>query len=126
MARPRPGASTSTPAGRPEGSWLDVARAPWLLRAAYPALRARIRFVDHHRTHAALSFFGSAFERAAILVVDGGGEEASTTLAMGEGTSIRVLDRVAWPNSLGHFYSAMTGYLVFQMLDGEYKIMGIT
>ena len=38
---------------------------------------------------------------------------------------MQVVTRHKWPNSLGHFYSTFTGFLGFQMLEGEYKMMGL-
>jgi carbamoyltransferase len=43
----------------------------------------RVLFVDHHRAHAASAFLASPFDEAAVLVVDGAGEWATTSLHHG-------------------------------------------
>jgi carbamoyltransferase len=86
----------------------------------------RVRFLDHHACHMASCFFPSGFEEAAILVMDGAGEAACTTWGRGRGTAVESLDEHRLPHSLGHYYAAVTGFLGFKMLDGEYKVMGLS
>ena len=119
-----------TPAGGGEstasqGSWMELFFVRSLLQKHFGAFRGRLHYLDHHRCHMASTFFASPFEEATILVFDGAGEEVSTTLAVGKGTKLNVLRSIPWPHSLGHFYSTMTGFLGFTMLDGEYKLMGL-
>ncbi len=119
-----------TPAGGGEstasqGSWLELFFVRSLLHKHFGAYTNPVHYLDHHRCHMASAFFASPFEEATLLVFDGAGEEVSTTMAVGSGTTIRILRSIPWPHSLGHFYSAMTGFLGFTMLDGEYKMMGL-
>ena len=86
---------------------------------------AKILFSNHHLSHAASAFFCSPYEKAAILTVDGVGEWATTTLGVGEGNKINVLEEINFPNSLGLFYSAFTAFLGFEVNEGEYKVMGM-
>lgn len=79
----------------------------------------------HHLSHAASSFFFSGFDEAAILVVDGVGEWATTTYGVGSGKMLEVLEEVSFPHSLGLLYSTITSYLGFRVNDGEYKVMGL-
>ena len=108
-----------------QGSWMELFFVRTLLQKHFGPFRGRLHYLDHHRCHMASAFFASPFEEATILVFDGAGEEVSTTLAVGSGTSLKVLRSIPWPHSLGHFYSTMTGFLGFTMLDGEYKLMGL-
>ncbi len=108
-----------------QGSWMELFFVRSLLQKHFGAFRGRLHYLDHHRCHMASAFFASPFDQATILVFDGAGEEVSTTLAVGSGTSLKVLRSIPWPHSLGHFYSTMTGFLGFTMLDGEYKLMGL-
>lgn len=85
----------------------------------------RIEIVDHHLSHAASSFLFSGFEDSAILTVDGVGDWPTTTYGAGKGISIERFDQVDFPDSLGFFYSAITGYLGFEVNEGEYKVMGL-
>ena len=84
-----------------------------------------IEIVDHHLSHAASAYFFSGFDEAAILTVDGVGEWPTTTYNAARGLEIERLDQVDFPNSLGLFYSALTGYLGFEVNEGEYKVMGL-
>ncbi|MTJ80292.1 MAG: hypothetical protein F8N37_04640 [Telmatospirillum sp.] len=85
----------------------------------------RLKFSDHHMSHAASAFYPSPFERAVILTCDGVGEWTTTSLGLGEGHRIR-MDRVLhFPHSLGLLYSAFTAYCGFRVNSGEYKLMGL-
>ena len=84
-----------------------------------------VLFTEHHESHAASAFFPSPFERAAVLTVDGVGEWATTTVGVGEGGALRLLEEVHFPHSLGLLYSAFTTYCGFKVNSGEYKLMGL-
>jgi carbamoyltransferase len=85
----------------------------------------QLLFGFHHHSHAASAFFPSPFERAAILVMDGVGEWATTTIGRGDGGRIELLSELRFPHSLGLLYSAFTYYLGFAVNEGEYKVMGL-
>lgn len=80
---------------------------------------------DHHLSHAASAFFGSDFPDAAVLVCDGVGEWATTSYYRARGTVLEKIDEVRFPHSLGLLYATITHYLGFQVLSGEYKVMGL-
>jgi carbamoyltransferase len=82
-------------------------------------------FVDHHLSHAASAFYPSPFEQAAIVVVDGMGEWASTSIAHGQGTRIDMRSQVHYPHSLGLLYAAFTHHCGLKVNSGEYKLMGL-
>lgn len=86
---------------------------------------SRLLFGFHHHSHAASAFYPSPFEEAAILVMDGVGEWATTSLGMGRGRGIELTSEIRFPHSLGMLYSAFTYYLGFKINDGEYKVMGL-
>lgn len=90
-----------------------------------PAYRGTLLFPEHHESHAASAFFPSPYAEAAVLTVDGVGEWATTTLGVGEGNQVRILEEVHFPHSLGLLYSAFTYYTGFKVNSGEYKIMGL-
>ncbi len=87
--------------------------------------RHKIGHVDHHRAHAASAFFASPYEEAAVLTVDGVGEQVSTALWHGRGSELRCLGELCYPHSLGLLYAALTAYLGFEVNEGEYKVMGL-
>ena len=84
-----------------------------------------IRFTPHHESHAASAFYPSPFEEAAVLTLDGVGEWATTTIGVGEGSSLRLLREIDFPHSLGLLYSAFTYFTGFKVNSGEYKLMGL-
>lgn len=95
-----------------------------LIRRAF-GWQGPIEIVDHHLSHAASAFYFSGFEEAAILTVDGVGDWPTTTYGWGRGSEVERFEQVDFPNSLGFFYSAITGYLGFEVNEGEYKVMGL-
>ena len=95
------------------------------LAAAVGVPRSRVTFREHHESHAASAYFASPFERAAIVTVDGVGEETSTAIWRGENGRLELLLEIAFPHSLGLFYAALTAYLGFEVNEGEYKVMGL-
>ncbi|MEZ5419459.1 MAG: carbamoyltransferase [Vicinamibacterales bacterium] len=85
----------------------------------------RILYCEHHESHAASAFLPSPFDEAAILTMDGVGEWATTSIGVGRGSDIEILDELHWPDSLGLLYSAFTYYTGFKVNSGEYKVMGL-
>ena len=85
----------------------------------------KLLFSEHHLSHAASAFFPSPFEEAAVLTMDGVGEWATTSLAVGRGNTLNVTNEIHFPHSLGLLYSAMTYYTGFKVNSGEYKVMGL-
>ena len=80
---------------------------------------------EHHLSHAASAFFPSPFEEAVVLTMDGVGEWATTSVAIGKGNSLEVIKEIHFPHSLGLLYSAITYYTGFKVNSGEYKVMGL-
>ena len=85
----------------------------------------RIYFSEHHYSHAASAFYPSPFKDAVILTLDGVGEWATTTVAMGNNNNIEMLKEIHFPHSIGLLYSAFTYYIGFKVNSGEYKVMGL-
>lgn len=109
-----------------DSGWASMFRTRSKLRAHFGVAPRQVHFLDHHACHMASCFYASRFPESAILVMDGAGESACTTWGVGRGTHLEKLDEHRLPHSLGHFYSAVTGYLGFKMMDGEYKLMGLS
>jgi carbamoyltransferase len=89
------------------------------------SIRARFHRIEHHTAHLASAYFVSPFERAAVLSADGLGDFASSMWAMGEGPRMHPLGEIAFPHSLGMYYTALTQYLGFWKFGDEYKVMGL-
>ena len=88
-------------------------------------IAAKFHRIEHHQAHLASAFFVSPFERAALLSADGLGDFASTMWGTGEGSRMNIDGTIAFPHSLGLFYSAVTQYLGFLKFGDEYKVMGL-
>ena len=89
------------------------------------ATRPDVHWVEHHPAHLASTFFVSPFDRAAVAAIDGFGDFVSTSWAMGEGSTLDVLERTYFPHSLGVLYLAITQYLGFMGFGDEFKVMGL-
>ena len=89
------------------------------------SIGAKFHRVEHHQAHLASSFFVSPFESAALLSADGLGDFASTMWGTGSGDRMKIDGAVAFPHSLGLFYTAVTQYLGFLKFGDEYKVMGL-
>jgi carbamoyltransferase len=85
----------------------------------------KLRFSEHHLSHAASAYFPSPFDSAAILTMDGVGEWATTSVAVGNGHHLEIIKEIHFPHSLGLLYSAFTYYTGFRVNSGEYKVMGL-
>ncbi|GBG13402.1 carbamoyltransferase [Novimethylophilus kurashikiensis] len=88
--------------------------------------KARFVPVEHHLAHASSAYHLSGFkEKTAIVGIDGKGEYATTFFGYGENGKIHKIKEFFDPDSLGGLYGAITEYLGFEMLDGEFKVMGM-
>ena len=91
-------------------------KAPWF---------ERLLFGEHHLSHAASAFYPSPFDEAAVLTLDGVGEWATSSLAIGRGNRLEMQREIHFPHSIGLLYSAFTYYTGFKVNSGEYKVMGL-
>jgi carbamoyltransferase len=102
---------------------------PEALAAAFDSdpttITAQFHRIEHHQAHLASAFFVSPFERAALLSADGLGDFASTMWGVGYGNRMNIEDAIAFPHSLGLYYTAVTQYLGFLKFGDEYKVMGL-
>ncbi len=85
----------------------------------------QLQFAEHHFSHAASAYYPSPFDEAIVLTLDGVGEWATTTVAIGRGNKLDIVKEIHFPHSLGLLYSAFTYYTGFKVNSGEYKLMGL-
>lgn len=85
----------------------------------------RLLFAEHHFSHAASAFYPSPFDEAVVLTLDGVGEWATGSVAVGKGRELKIVKEMRFPHSLGLLYSAFTYYTGFKVNSGEYKLMGL-
>ena len=103
----------------------DLIRRELKSYAGKPDVVDKLIFSEHHLSHAASAFYPSPFDRALVLTMDGVGEWATTSVAMGADDRLEVIRELHFPHSLGLRYSAFTDYLGFKVNSGEYKVMGL-
>ena len=87
-------------------------------------LGQRFHFVPHHLAHAASAYYPSGFDRAAILVIDGIGEAAGTTLWKAAGAQIKPVETFDYPHTLGFVWEIVCSHLGFSTYDAS-KLMGL-
>jgi carbamoyltransferase len=87
----------------------------------------KINFLSsrHHLSHALSAHASSGFRESISLVLDGVGENHSTTLWHFSSNSYRLVNSSRFPNSLGLVYALITRYVGFKINSGEYKMMGL-
>jgi carbamoyltransferase len=113
--------------------WLKekLFQKPGMVKALKPLspsgknIEQKLLFAEHHQSHAASAFFPSPFDEAVVLTLDGVGEWATTSVAIGRGATLETQREIHWPHSLGLLYSAFTYYTGFKVNSGEYKVMGL-
>ena len=88
-------------------------------------IKFKIKFSDHHLSHASSAYFPSNFSDAAIVTADGVGEFATTTISHAKNNDIVIKKKIDYPHSIGLLYSAFTYYLGFKVNSDEYKVMGL-
>jgi len=91
------------------------------------SFRGKIKYIDHHLSHLASSFYYSPFREAVNVSVDGFGDFASCSWGTTNKNNIlQIDDKIFFPHSLGIFYQALTQYLGFKNYGDEYKVMGLS
>ncbi|HEY9280759.1 MAG TPA: carbamoyltransferase C-terminal domain-containing protein [Eoetvoesiella sp.] len=85
----------------------------------------RWRFVEHHLSHEASAFLASPYDNAAVLTMDGRGEQASTSFGHFHDGKYDRLKQINLPHSLGLLYEDVTRYLGFLHSSDEYKVMAL-
>ncbi len=95
------------------------------IRDRLEGCEAEILFGEHHESHAASAFYPSPFDNAAVLTIDGVGEWATSSIGVGRGHALEIVQELRFPHSLGLLYSAFTYFAGFKVNSGEYKVMGL-
>ncbi|MFY0628608.1 MAG: carbamoyltransferase [Reichenbachiella sp.] len=105
-------------------SLINKLRLPELLQKHFN-YNGKVHQTEHHASHAASAYYPSPFNDAAVLIMDGVGEWACSTIAHGKGAELKIIKQQNYPHSLGLLYSAFTYYCGFKVNSGEYKLMGL-
>ena len=85
-----------------------------------------VKFVEHHKAHAASAYFSSPWKDSTVITIDGMGDYCiGGTISKGMDGKIEVLKRTNGFYSPGIFYMIVTDYLGFKPGRHEGKIMGM-
>ncbi len=87
---------------------------------------SNFKFYSHHLSHVASAIYTSGFDEAVVIVNDGVGEVAASSLVYvhKDGTMEELATEVL-PNTLGGFYASVTEFLGFKAYVDEGKTMGL-
>jgi carbamoyltransferase len=117
-----------------ENRWLKKSRI--LLKGGFGGAKPKyldrkdLRWVPresfgHHYSHAAAGYYTSPFRDAVIVVLDAIGEYNTSTIWVGDGSSIKQVYKKNYPFSFGLFYSAFTQLVGLKPNEEEYIFMGM-
>ena len=82
--------------------------------------------VKHQLAHASSCYhLNESEEKTSIFCIDSKGEYSNVFLGIGHKGKIKKIKEFYNPDSLCGMYAALTDYLGFEILDGEFKVMGI-
>jgi carbamoyltransferase len=87
--------------------------------------RWRWHFVEHHLAHEASAFLAAPFDEAAVMTLDGRGENTATSYGQLVAGGYRRIGQVPLPHSLGLLYERVTEHLGFLRSSDEYKVMAL-
>jgi carbamoyltransferase len=96
-----------------------------LERSFGPIPREKVYYIDHHESHAWSAYALSGLDDTLVIVMDGRGADAGTTIYHGKNGRLKRLQTYKWPNSLGVFYESFTDLLGFERHNDEWKVMGL-
>jgi carbamoyltransferase len=108
------------------GQKKSPAREAMLARLRQHLAGRRFLSFDHHLCHAASAFYTSDFSRSLILTLDHGANSSSGVIAIGEDDNLKPLHYLAFPNSLGWFYSRVTQLTGLRSQRDEHKLQWLS
>ena len=88
-------------------------------------INAPIRYVNHHRSHAAAGYYTSGFGEACVVCIDSIGEFETLTIWKGSGSNLKEVYTQSYPHSVGLWYSALTQRVGLKPNEDEYILMGM-
>lgn len=87
--------------------------------------KAKIKEFRHHQSHAAAGYYTSQFDDAVVVVLDAIGEWETSSIWIGEASSLKRIWSRGYPYSFGLFYSAFTHFIGLKPNQEEYIMMGM-
>ncbi len=106
-------------------AWLEDGLVPNLVLERETGITSHCLFLKHHLSHAASAFLVSPFDQAAVLCLDGAGEEASASWGVAQGSQIHLRQEQHFPNSLGFVVQALANHLGLPRPSCEETLMDL-
>lgn len=107
------------------GFWMKMLR-DWRRIPPVGVVTKDIRFLEHHRCHAATAYYPSPWKRATVVTLDGMGDfSIGGSVSRGYDGRLELLRRSNGYFSPGHFYMIVTEYLGFTPGRHEGKVTGL-
>ena len=101
-------------------------RIEWCLQQlGFDLKKIKIQPVEHHLAHASSAYHCSGFRKRPRSSASTARASTPPLFGWGENGRIHKIKEFYDPDSLGGLYGAITEYLGFDMLDGEFKVMGM-
>jgi carbamoyltransferase len=85
-----------------------------------------VETVPHALSHMAAAYYGSPFDSAALLTLDGRGDISTTGIGHAEGLAIGEDAVTDMPDSLGLLYALVAHHLGYSDLDDEFRLISIS
>ena len=85
----------------------------------------KIKYKQHHKSHAAASYYTSPFDEAVVVCIDAIGEWETVTVWEAKGKKLNKVFAQSYPHSIGLWYSAMTQRIGLKPNEDEYILMGM-
>lgn len=109
---------------------IDTALGIFKAMFGYEIPRDKYIHIDHHESHATLSYYLSGFQDDTLVFcadASGGVNGHSSRTYLGSNGKMYYLDGIdTTRKSLGHFYAALTEFLGYKRLKDEGKIVGLS
>ena len=85
----------------------------------------KIKYVPHHLSHIASTYYQCSAKKALGLSFDGSGDFSTTEIYDISENEFNLLEKVLYPHSMGIYYQSLTQFLGFRNYGDEYKVMGL-
>ncbi len=106
-------------------AWLRAERSAYFTKMT-GVTEDKLRFLDHHQSHAySLGFLLDPEKKTLIFTLDGEGDDTCATVSIWDQGALTELSRTQKMHSIGYYYLEMTGFLGMKPNEDEFKLMGL-
>jgi carbamoyltransferase len=98
----------------------------YLSKLGFDMNKTKLYLVDHHKSHAASTYFTSGFKKSTAITLDALGDGYSSTINKCENGSIKTITKNKTQGSLGLFFQEVTSLCGMRVLEDEGKVMALS